>query len=328
MGVILSQVEGKYIYLDFNVFQLIKNGVSPRGRDSFNTDELAHCIKKISSEYLFPISEAHLLDLSNSDPAYFTKDLIFLIRISHGFCMAFDNESFDNKSEPIRCPKEIFSLFEKIKKKPKNNKKIFFKGGWDFNVDMQKIKKTDIFYPYLSKNDGVMNEILMNDFLNDCLKNSNNYAWYKQFRASIENLRKIDESSPLFNNKKLYDELELFSKFITSSKPYDFYDKMSLVMDSFYSAFGNNIFSSLSLNEKIKIMYHIIDYNTFFSEKISKKNKPENMFIDSQHLISAANSCYFVTNDKNSYHKSKFVCKALGLKTKLLLPQEFISNFR
>ncbi|MDN4165230.1 hypothetical protein QWY31_06945 [Cytophagales bacterium LB-30] len=64
--------------------------------------------------------------------------------------------------------------------------------------------------------------------------------------------------------------------------------------------------------------YNTLDFISFYPDKLSERNKFENLFNDARHSAYGSQSDVFITNDNNCYLKSKFLFSYIGSKSKLI----------
>jgi len=100
---------------------------------------------------------------------------------------------------------------------------------------------------------------------------------------------------------------------------YNFFD----IVNSFLSISGKE-FNSIPIGERITTSYRILDFFPSFSERLNKRNNQSNISIDSDHLFFASDSSYLICGDEKMIEKAKIIYKLCGVKTRVLMPAEFM----
>lgn len=321
----------KYIYLDWNVLQYIKQETVLE-KKYINGIEFKKLIKKLSNKYIFPYSEGHLRDLSISHEKYIKEDLEFIKTISQNHILGFDdNEKIVIQKDYI----DIETFFNQVKESTKDelNQEINFNFTTNNHYDIatNQMDNNSLSKPFIEQNNGILDNKVFANFMMMMYQNIDNPDLYKKFRTEVHQLKKKFENTPnvLIDKKSdYYNELIPFLNFIIENDIIDMKKKFHKTMISFLDIDKKRNFENLTIGAKIELAYSLLDYNQHFKDKINKKNRPTNMFRDIKHLHFASDAKYYITEDDTTYNKSKFVSEVLGLNVKVLKMNEFISKFR
>lgn len=314
----------QYVYLDWNVIQYMKHSTVTNSIDGVAFAEL---IKKLSKQYRFPFSEGHLTDLAVSlkseNLALIKDDLKYLYELSAGYALGFD----PNVNLVIINNIDIFEFFERIATEVYNEPN-FEITGTSYPVDMEKLPKNDLYRPFLELNNGVMDVTVMEGFISKLWTSIDDPEFYKQLRDDVSNLKKrfactdtvLDQQSDYFKSTIPFldflvtDDLQILEN--------NFHEAMRA-----FSSIDGRSFDSFKQGKKIQQAYALLDYHPKFRDKINKKNRPSNIYRDIKNLIFASQEKYYITEDKSTYKKASFVCKALSLNVKILNMSEFSHKF-
>lgn len=319
----------KYIYLDWNVIQNIKHK-----RNEGN--ELAELISKIKYKYHFPFSEAHLKDLSHSQNNYILEDLQYLKQLSENYCMSFDKNT--EKMIPIKCPLDINFFFSDIVNHSRNEQKQLNQMNIIQNdllmqdayaIDLNKITDNNLFKSLIQKNNGILNTKLLNTFFHFLKENIDKPDCYKKFRSNVYNLiAMVNEENTLLNqNPEYLKKLIPFFNFTIDDNITSIKKNFNHTVTAFLSIDNKRDFSLMKKGEKIELIYSLLDFNPLFRDKIDKRNKPNNMLRDLNHLFFASDADYYVTADGAAYKKSKFIAEVLNLKVNVMKVDEILLEF-
>jgi hypothetical protein len=315
----------KIIYLDWNVIQYCKN---PR-TDNEIDKEFLKLINTLKQKYKFPFAEGHLCDLSssynNKENNYVNEDLDFLLKISDGFALGYDN-NIPILSKQVNIKKEFCDIMER------NKEIIAIKMIPEFppiKIDLQQMNKKSLFYPVIKDNDGYFSAKALEDFLLSITNIFDDNDKYKQYRNEVAHLKDnmlttpntvLDKNSFLFDC--IIDYLSIFE-----------INKISILEKEFYSFVEKHMkmcgkeMNRITVKDKIEIGYMMLDIHPLFSENIKKRNKLINITRDCKHLCAAVNAEYFISDDNSIYNKGKFIYKVFDIKTKIKKMKEFYYKF-
>ncbi|MFQ9544963.1 MAG: hypothetical protein ACLR02_08105 [Clostridium sp.] len=307
----------EYIYLDWNIFQYIKN---PRNDSDILFKNILKVIKK---KYYFPYSEGHLQDLAKSfkpeNKEYIKEDLSLIKKVTDEHILGIDREKI------VITKYSSEKLFEEIlneKKSVLDVKKIK-----DLNminiVNVKSFDEKNPLYDFVCKKKGIYtNEELYLEGWSIFLNMLDNFKSYKDFRNYIMNEFEfsnnfndeyIQNMKPFFDALKCTDEEKLK-------------DNWENVIKSWLKNTNND--DNINLGLMITISYILLDYHPNFKEKLKKNNKLDNIRRDSKHIYFASNAKYMVSEDENIIKKAKFIYKVFNINTKVISMNEFITKFR
>lgn len=69
----------------------------------------------------------------------------------------------------------------------------------------------------------------------------------------------------------------------------------------------------------------MLDFHPLFSEKLkANKNTLDNIIRDSNHVYYASEAEYFISEDKNTRVKTKFIYEVFDIATKVVSEKEFL----
>lgn len=306
----------KYIYLDSNVIQYIKNETVT---DKFNGPLFGDFVKNISDKYLFPMSEGHLKDLLISDPKHHDSDITFMKDLSHEYmCSVGQNESII----PVKA--NLKFEFENIKSEKvipnidiNNGHSLLFPS---YPVNMSQVPSDNLFRPYLEQNKGIMSYDVLKQLSEELWDKNNNPEYYKRFR---------NETYSMLQNDRIHipsQQLPLVHFMIEHKE--DVLQKRCIdAMVAFSKKLSNKDFNQLPVGEKIQQTYILLDIHPMFRDKMKRKNRPSNIWRDCKNLFFAKDATYYVTEDASTFKKSVFVSKCLKLKLKIVGMNDLMNKF-
>ncbi len=318
------------IYLDWNVFTEIKNGLNPKLNDILASDK-----------YLIPYSTSHIGDIFSSynednpeQKKHIDKDLEFISHFTKNNCLANDKE---NVRIHIYEPKELFD--QRIEEGH-----LFRNFSLDTLTELlEGDEKTKIF-------SGIITDLFKNQPLE------------KEFIEALEHPEGLDQMNLLFpdlkNNPTMEGFLKSFGKLITRLNETEDYKKLREITQSGLSINRDKIFNSSDPFNSIKDAYSKfnIDENQIMQAQ-EDKNTPEwfntitneylkldihgyqedkvrtskgrketfrNTTEDAFHCAFASTCNFYITNDNRSYNKTKKLFEHLKLNTIVLKADEFI----
>lgn len=315
----------RYIYLDWNVIQYMKNSTV---QGSINGPEFANLVRKLSKKYQFPFSEGHLRDLAESSKShtnpYTNEDLEYLNKISDGFAIGIADE---NETLSTTNNVNIKELFNKILNETTSQPEFHISGG-EYAVDYKKLPEGDIFRPYFEKNNGILNPKLMHLALKTLWENIDDPVFYKQFRSNVLNLKNTFKNTDTILDKKsdYFKRVIPLLDFICSNEPLKYVNNFEEVIQSFLSINERRL-NEERIGQKIELAYMLIDFHPYFMDKVNKKNRPSNIARDCNNLFFASQAKYYVTEDKTAFRKADFVINALSLQVKVTNMSDFLAKF-
>lgn len=326
----------KYIYLDWNVIQYMKHETIDI-KKSINGKEFRELIENISKKYLFPFSEGHLKDLLvSSNPAnmkYIKEDLNFLKEISKNHLLGLDE---NENCIPLKNHIDISTFFNDIKDNTDNEKEeeeltVDFKTTNSFEINLEQMENDSLYKSLIEQNNGILDNSVLNNFIFLMYEDINSPDFYKKFRLEVSNIKKSFQKTPnsiLNQQSEYFKELVPFIDFLLEKNIKKIKSNFNETMVSFLNIDKKRTFEELTVGSKIELAYSLLDFNPNFRDKITRKNKPSNMFRDIKNLYFASQAKYYITEDDKTYIKSKLVCEVLDLKVKVLKMDEFIIKFR
>jgi hypothetical protein len=321
----------KYIYLDWNVFQYMKQETVLEEK-SINGLEFKELVKKISNKYTFPYSEGHLKDLSISQEKYITEDLEFIKTISKNNILGFiDNEKIVIQKDYIDIKTFFNQLKESAKDELEQEISLDVTSNTNYEIAVNEMDENNLLKPFIEQNNGILDDKVFSNFIMMMYQNIDNPDFYKKFRVQVHQLKKNFESTTntlIDKDSNYYSELIAFLNFMIENDINNMKENFHKTMISFLNIDKKRIFEDLTIGAKIELAYSLLDYNQHFRDKINKKNRPTNIFRDIKHLHFASDAKYYITEDNTTYKKSKFVSEVLGLNVKVLKMNELVSKFR
>lgn len=200
-----------FIYFDWNEIQNLKRRIQEAD------ERTLYKLSKLKSDFIFPISEAHLLDLKKSNNyAEVKNDLDFLnFHFSNGYLLCYIGEldqyrilSFDKVSKEIPGICDVYRYYDLVSQ-DKNyehmQKSIRIP---EFPVELSKISDSYPLKPYLERNDGIINSNVLEDFLSDISNNINNPEYINNLNDTIRNINYSEGAAfQAFSNKEEMQKL-------------------------------------------------------------------------------------------------------------------------
>lgn len=300
------------MYLDWNIFQdLIQ---ARRGEGLRENLEAAK-----RSGYQIVYSFAHMRDLSRcSNKEYVENDLAEVSKLTDNWCVGMiQNEGAIAYAQ--HPPKVVIN---EVYKQQAQSENAMIGSPYRFAsypVDMSKVSDENILTPYLKKNNGVMSQELLDEFVKELYETIfTDHKIQKQFRESLKEIVSI--GNPAFAQ---FGDLPLY-KYMFSSKEV-IVENLNEIVNSFLSL-NNKALETIPLGEKITTTYNILDFFPAFSERLKKNNNIRNIATDAEHLFLASDSRYLVCGDNKMLEKAKIVYKAYGVKTKVFEREQFIQR--
>lgn len=312
----------EYVYLDWQIFQYMKNHVRQNSIDGTAFEGL---VRTLSEKYIFPFSAGHLMDLSISKPEYHNADIEYLNTVSRGFVLIMDDK---NLPLMVRCREDnIRASLDKILTESKPTEVQFnVKSNGSFPIDMTALSKKSLLRPLLESNNENWDSGVMEKLISEVQNNIETPEYYKRFRSEVSELKAKYSGTPTILNQEsdYFKRLIPFLDFLTTDDLRVLVGNFDKTLESFLSIDGRGV-EELTFPAKIELASSLLDFNPMFSEKINNKNKPSNMWRDNEHLIFASHAKYFVTDDKRLFKKAKFVYDVLSLNVEVLSPTDFVA---
>ncbi|MDF2944555.1 MAG: hypothetical protein K0S01_3413 [Herbinix sp.] len=277
-----------FIYLDWNVIKDLK--------DNGKETEFYKIITTLKSKYIVPYSFAHLCDLQKKLKAetipLIQGDLNFFNEYSNGYMLGRDEDDYDISQQ------NIFSMYQEVAKYnlnlspkfeiPEQIIEDFLVSGAE---NFLKVKENVVYFIPLFY-------MAMDRF--NC-----NPKLYNAFREVFKTTPETKELQFLFNLQKKdisYTELrELVDKYLNISSKH-----------------------SNLLCDKLRNAYMLLDFNPVYREKVNNKTNFTNMYTDCEHMLNASHATYYITKDRDTHSRTKFVYEAYGIKTQVFNKEELI----
>lgn len=313
----------RYTYLDLNS---ISNLV-----DVMLKDKNGFALVGKLSRFTIPFSVAHLLDLSskhNSNSAQQTNELLNRIKLITNNYAVNLSEDF---SEITLVKSDVHKAYIYQLNNPKPKQFMpdisFNMGGNEYLVDRSKIKnKESIIYSILESNDWKINSCFFEKFLAEYILHIDDTSYYKKLRRSMTALLSEynKQENPLVSKKstqgrKLIKILRFFSdRKLTTDK---FMEFLNLHFEA-----TPQPFDELSKMDKYRYAYKLLDFNIEYHDKLRTGNSIDNLERDLFHYRFIENSDLYVTDDKTSRKKIKFLATFFNLNTRILSTDEFIEH--
>lgn len=276
----------RYIYLDWNVIQYMKNSTV---QDSINGPEFANLVHKLSKKYQFPFSEGHLRDLAISfkfqNKSYVDEDLDYLNKISNGYALGTIDENEALVTTNNVNIKEFFN--ELLNEQP--DEPVFNISGGKYSVNSAKLSGGDIFKPHLKKNNGILDQNVMLSVLQELWAHIDDPNFYKRFRNQVSTLKStFQKRDTILDKKSVYFKgLLPLLDFLCSEEPLKYQDNFEDVIQSFLSINGR-ILDERKIGQKIELVYMLLDFHPYFMDKVNKNNRPSNIGRDCKNLFFAS----------------------------------------
>lgn len=312
----------KYVYMDWNVFKYIMNPREENKESDLKMKELVTSLSK----YVFPYSEAHLVDLTRNykkeHDLLINKDLDNINDLTKGKVLGWQDKVMAIGSTDIKdffykdvLPKSLEEYI--IKVDPTEYKS---------SIDLKRLDSNHPMRPELENNNGNLdadtyekiNQRMMDNIFTDNKMYKNMRDYIKRMDVPYENLIPFASDEAIAKIKYYFSCLDKDKDYLQRNFTY--------ILDCFLTL-SNKTLNEISIDEKIEIGYGILDFFTVFSEKLKGNNKLLNITNDIKHLIFAKEAEYFITEDNASYEKTKFLFNVLDIKTKVCKINEFVNRF-
>ncbi|MCL2561256.1 MAG: hypothetical protein FWE10_02900 [Rikenellaceae bacterium] len=318
------------IYLDANIIFLLRNEKIREERSDINLLYRFIIGSKISGKIDFPYSDAHLRDLVPSYKKegykYVERDLAFLSTISDNKCICL-YEKDEMPTYAIREPYEFFEYlindksqilpttieeFENIFSNVEMYSLIdLFKtmpSGIDiYSLDMQSQEYFATMYPRTYKENNMYSFIA--DTLDMIRRIMTDPQEYNTLKKQFSDYIPLDKN---MGNVKC-NVIDSVNKNLTESCGKNFNELLGL----------NKQYIKSELYHKITSKYMHLDFVGYASEKLTDKNKYDNLYNDARHCFYGAYGNMFITNDKKAYKKAKAIYEEEKIETLVMNTEEF-----
>lgn len=319
------------IYLDANVISLLRNDRIRETRSDINFMYRFVVGSKSSGNIDFPYSDAHLSDIVPSykkgDSEYVERDLAFLSALSSNkcLCLYWKNET---PTYEIRDPKKFFEDLINEKSQTlltiEEFESILSVDGMPNFVDLFKVMPSGIDIDSLPEESQTY-------FAENYPRTYKNNNMYNVIADGLDMMRRIMTDPQEYNKLK-----KQFSDYIPLDKNIgNIEDNVieTVSKDLTASPLGKNFDELLEMNNKqyikselchrITSKYMHLDFVGYASEKLTEKNKYDNLHNDARHCFYGAYCNIFVTNDKRAYKKAKAIYEEEGIGTLVMNTEEF-----
>jgi len=311
----------KIVYMDWNALK----GIKKSEREPFKS--ISHLLSQYNNEIVIRYSPSHLADLNKNyeeNKEKIDSDLAFLERISGNSIIA----KYFRVQETRFEQRNVIQFFHKIRKDKENERPI--SQIFDDIADDCGINFKDVFK-------GLNFKSILPD-KGDIEKSETGKALSKQFKSFfetgdftslLEDMSKINtnfQDSPKdFNDlrKGLKEDLNLDPNISNWELPIQKLDSI-LPKTPIGKSFSKSVIEDVQRHHKEPIFfdYYLSAYNHlglfgFRPDKLSEKNRFNNMVEDGFHSFYGSQSHIFITNDKVMYHRSKVLFEAFEVRTKL-----------
>lgn len=316
------------IYLDLNVFNYMR---TPRNDKNHDNDILFEAlVSKLKKKYCFPYSQAHIFDLLRStNEVYTNDDLNYINKISNKTIIG------EHKENNELVLNEIDSHYVYDLSKKNSNGVIpptysIFNPNPSFKVDMDKLDNENVLYEYLRENNGMYSPITIANYLKSIYDETlEGKTIYNKVKKNIKNIiNSVQESNLNSEQIQYYNLMKPILEFVLETNIEDMEKNFLEAVRSFFKATKKD-FDSFPLNEKFLFCYCFLDLNPKLADQIKKngKNVLVNIIRDGTHVFYASKSKYFVTEDRHSIQKIRFLYKVLNISTEVFTMQDFLMKF-
>ena len=318
----MSEFEGRYILLDWNVVQYLK---SPRSTKLFVDQECLNIIESMRNRMYFPFCESHLRDLATSvspeSQRWITEDLDFLEDLSKGYALVSNRETL--KISKVN-PREAFNQILQEDKTPIPVQSQIVPRS---TIDMKKLDSDSPLRPFLESTNGIMDPILFCDWINkkvgSFFENTTEYGAFRKYMSEFKHdLPRGTEST--YANQVLNGTMP----FINALAIKDLDKLQGIWKDAVLNWLSMSFpMESIPYEMQIATAYTLLDIHPTFQEPFKKgKNKLTNISRDSRLVYYAHKGEYLVSEDQYCRDKAKFIFKAYDIKTKVVSMDDFVTK--
>lgn len=322
------------VYLDWNIFSYLKR--------LGDIEEPYISLKKILQSYsdvlLIPYSFAHLNDLSVSykqggkGMEMSIVDLENLKILSKDQALIYDYKKGITEARVYDIKEYFFYLIENNTEIPTTFSGLFENDFYDIEEDAEfKELLRKIREPIFNFGIGGIpdNMEFVEKYFEEFIDNPNFENLFNGFLNFFENLTSdnklyaglrnsfLDDYNLRHNYKESQDALHDIDKKLLNS-PYK--KKFEELVKHVLSLKGD--INEKSYKEIFTTHFLALDYLGFYSDK-----KFTNLIQDSFHSFFGAHCDFFITDDNNTYQKSKLIYKHFNIETVVCKSDEFIANF-
>lgn len=318
----------KIVYLDWNVF----NKIEKIETLNFDEQKIYKTIKELSfrNQAVFPYSNAHINDIHRGflkNPTFIPVHLNTLKTLTNNLCIV-QYWTKDNVVWHYRCPSKFLesridestyygeSFAELLKSDDQNINSMVDNRNYKLkSIPIDKSFKTiylqdPIFNLIYPKTKISMNMLsLCEDIYNFNINIKKDYALYKNFRKYL-NQTKL-KFPQIRNMISEIDKNSDIPKYLT-------WDDAWSIAEDYLPSYN----TSNKLYDRVIDLYLKTDLKGYKSDE-----KYANLVDDSLHVFYAAHCDYFITNDSLCLDKAIATYKSLKIKTQVLNPSDFVSNF-
>ena len=319
------------IYLDSNVISFLRNDKIRETRSDINFLYRFIVGSKTSGNIEFPYSDAHLSDIVPSykkgDIEYVERDLAFLSALSDNkhLCLYWKEET---PTYAIRQPKEFFDnmINDKSGTLPtieELEESLTIEGMPNF-VDLFKMMPSGIDIDGLPEEGKAY-------FIENYPRTYQQNNMYNVIADGLDMMRRIMTDPKEYNKlKKQFSDyipldknvgnvqsgvIETVNRDLTASPLGKSFDEL-LEMN-------NKQYIKSELSHRITSKYMHLDFVGYASEKLTDKNKYDNLHNDARHCFYGAYCNIFVTNDKRACKKAKAIYEEEQVGTLVMNTGEF-----
>jgi len=321
------------IYLDWNI---ITNLIKPEQISNQVLQDEFLLLKGIfehpDSKLIIPYSNAHLKDLMKSykkgERERVLDSLSYVSELTKNVCLAqYWNEK--NAKWHLRDPIEFFnSMLQDNLDSLKSWEDVIHplkKCGIDkifdiykfqpHGMDFKEIEKYSPFFASLFPKARAKNTMyaVIQDIFDMLSKINSNPTVYKELRKIFKDGLKID--SNISNLDNTIEQLDTYLPKTMLNKSFTELCEINKNDNSKNKDYG-----------KVIGIYMQLDFVGYNSDKLSDKNKYDNIFTDALHCFYAAHCDFYLTNDNRNYKKSKAVYESEKIGTQVYKTKEFIDS--
>jgi len=321
------------VYFDWTVISDLKQ--KKESTEPFNS--IFNLLSKNKSNLLIPYSVAHLRDLRrgykdteiSKELTY--DDLDFLSQLSENNCLFEDYKT--NQTKPIICnPKNYFNdLLENERDYSVDNlfgstdKKL--NDIWKSFAEILKLMPTGIDTKQFES--VPENYKSLNNLFTNTKKES---SFYNLIKDTMDFITNPNKHTPTYKAMRNYgiDQMKINTDSKQWGNAFDYLDTF-LAKSNLNKSFVDIVESSLKNFNQDK---EITRYNRFSSYFISldtfgyyRDKALPNLLDDAMHSYYGAHCDVFVTDDDNTYNKSKAVYDFFKIKTQVIKSEDFLSYF-
>jgi hypothetical protein len=329
-----------HIYFDWNAIQDLKQEIF----EKTNVDESAkkkwRKFNDIKKMYKMPLSEAHCKDLGKTiDQKWVDIDLEFLQENFIDGSWIFT--VYNHLGKNLRTQSDYLFLSNELKKYYKLNPELksfyeCFKNRdtipkqdlsiihTPVKINLDKLKDSHILKDYLIENEGYLDGLVLEKFINDWVDNSRNKDYIKKIRLCLADLQ-LDSNAVYQNYENKEQWMDFFSgfiRFITIDLDLSDLSKHKEFINSFLKISKVN---KTDIGTRIFIVFSLLNLTPTYGDKYKRKNHPSNTEADMLHVMAAWKSSYFVTKDAGLKNKIHAINQLLDLNINVITLDDFFN---